>query len=176
MNSRLNGKKYPPYKDDSDYDTLRQDCVVIDSVNNEWTRNKQIQIVAEDVHNADIDALLLKNVRVYKYYQRIKIKYLLIYFIFKNGTLCISGSRDRTIVIWNLKQIVADNNLNAHSEYKLERKQLDSSMKIINAHEGWIWDLATPSHNSDTFLSCSWDSTVKLWDLLSCTREIQSFK
>lgn len=33
----------------------------------------------------------------------------------------------------------------------------------LNSHTGWVWDLDL--YNEHQFLSCSWDSYIKLWDI-----------
>jgi len=38
-----------------------------------------------------------------------------------------------------------------------------------DSHTGWIWDLETYDENN--FLSCSWDSSVKLWNLSNFSQD-----
>ncbi|KJH47661.1 WD domain, G-beta repeat protein [Dictyocaulus viviparus] len=70
--------------------------------------------------------------------------------------LCLSGGRDRAIKLWNIDDL---------------QRCSDSSPSIRpcadvqNAHEGWIWCLDQSVASPDHFLSCSWDCTVKLWQL-----------
>lgn len=47
----------------------------------------------------------------------------------------------------------------------------------VNSHTGWIWDLGI--YDSDHFLSCSWDSKVKLWNMSNFTQSsepVQTFR
>ena len=66
----------------------------------------------------------------------------------QKGSLCISGGRDRSLVLWQIPGIDEDTDgpINRHI--------------YNNAHNGWIWDLTAID---DTVYSCSWDSTVKAW-------------
>jgi len=41
----------------------------------------------------------------------------------------------------------------------------------VDSHLGWVWDLEI--YNDDHFLSCSWDSKVKLWNTNNFTPSSQ---
>lgn len=77
--------------------------------------------------------------------------------LLNKGKIAVSGSRDRSLAVWDV------NNESA--------TPLDHSH---TAHSGWIWSLA--SHEDNSFYSCSWDSTVKLWDIQPQLREVTVFK
>jgi len=68
--------------------------------------------------------------------------------LFEGGTLLASGSRDRSILIWNVEKCFEE----------------PSPKPVVikdNAHKGWIWAFCiSQSH----LLSASWDTTVKIWD------------
>lgn len=64
---------------------------------------------------------------------------------FQRGALCISGSRDRILAVWDV---------NASNPRPLTHTE---------AHKGWIWGLASKSQS--LFYTCSWDCTAKLWTL-----------
>lgn len=72
-------------------------------------------------------------------------------FRFQNGTICIAGARDRTLVYWKLP-----------SREKLPSHEIGNSVCIDSAHNGWIWDLTAIDN---TIYSCSWDQSVKSWML-----------
>ncbi|VDL78209.1 unnamed protein product [Nippostrongylus brasiliensis] len=40
---------------------------------------------------------------------------------------------------------------------------------VQGAHGGWIWCIDQSSRKADEFLSCSWDCTVKLWQITPST-------
>ncbi|GLV43236.1 uncharacterized protein CBL_14085 [Carabus blaptoides fortunei] len=95
-----------------------------------WSReqNDIRSISLNNIHCASIDAVQLSE----------------------NSRLCMTGSRDRTLALWDTKSILK-HNLNTPLSLRL------------NAHTGWIWDL----HEDDgsTLYSASWDKTVKSWDI-----------
>uniref|UniRef100_A0A0K0DAM9 F-box domain-containing protein n=1 Tax=Angiostrongylus cantonensis TaxID=6313 RepID=A0A0K0DAM9_ANGCA len=61
---------------------------------------------------------------------------------------CLSGGRDRAIKLWNIGD--------------LQPKYFSQD---FNAHRGWIWCLDQSTCSPDHFLSCSWDCTVKMWQI-----------
>lgn len=77
----------------------------------------------DDVHISSVDAVVFLN----------------------TGSVCISGSRDRSMVIWYPL------NLNGNRP-KYQQKNV--------AHDGWIWRL---QYVNNTLYSCSWDHTIKSW-------------
>lgn len=74
--------------------------------------------------------------------------------LMNEGTLCFSGSRDHNLVAWDLQEY----------ETSVRPKKI-----IENAHNGWIWNLAS---HKERLYSCSWDSTVKSWDVQEDLKEI----
>ena len=65
--------------------------------------------------------------------------------VFIKNSVCVSASRDRSLVIWN--PIKSTN-------------KFPSYIQKDAAHEGWIWRLKCAQ---DSLYSCSWDNSVKIW-------------
>lgn len=69
----------------------------------------------------------------------------------------MSASRDRSICLWNMAGL--DTNPLVHK---------------VDSHTGWIWDLEIYDENH--FLSCSWDSSIKLWDMGNFSQHTNSLQ
>lgn len=65
---------------------------------------------------------------------------------FQGGRTCISGGRDRKLVLCHLPTEEGNH----------------ESVAVDFAHEGWIWDLTSID---DTVYSCGWDRSVKAWSI-----------
>lgn len=79
-----------------------------------------------------------------------------------NKPLVVSGSRDKKIIVWKLdleKGINADENMRNN-----EDKVVGSAYKTLTGHNHFVSGLSI-SGNSSHLLSCSWDKTLRLWDL-----------
>ena len=66
----------------------------------------------------------------------------------------ISGSRDRSLIIWDLAQ----------AEQTDEEKAWGKPRKVLKGHSHFISDLDL-SQDSRFCLSSSWDGTIRLWNL-----------
>jgi F-box/WD-40 domain protein 9 len=78
----------------------------------------------------------------------------------QSGLLCVSGSRDRSIVLWDLSDV-----LNGGTEVPFQMS--------TDAHKGWIWKLASCG---ETVYSCSWDTTIKAWNLTPNLQPLSVFQ
>ncbi|GBP84824.1 hypothetical protein EVAR_32723_1 [Eumeta japonica] len=91
----------------------------------------------------------------------------------ENGKLCISGGRDRSLILWDMSTIKpADEFECIHTSIKNQPAKI-----CADAHLGWVWDLAADSENAATTVySASWDNTVKAWDLNNGLAPLQTFQ
>lgn len=76
--------------------------------------------------------------------------------VMRGGELCISGSRDRSVGVWNL------NALSVPDEAGYGKK---SFKQALDGHKGWVWCLSSDPTGAPRVCSGSWDSKIKLWDL-----------
>lgn len=90
-----------------------------------------------------MDAVILPKVNCFA--EQIAIVLSLHQYL-QDGNHCISASRDRSICLWDTTGSVT---------HPVVHK--------VDSHTGWIWDLEI--HDENQFLSCSWDSSVKLWNM-----------
>lgn len=67
--------------------------------------------------------------------------------------ILISGSRDKTLIIWKL-------------DYQSQDGQCGRPWKCLTGHNHFVSDLSI-SNNNMFVLSSSWDKTMRLWDLRS---------
>ena len=98
---------------------------------------------------------------MFKYYVNV-IFFVLIFYIMlflnddfysQNGTICIAGARDRTLLYWKLP-----------SHENPPSSENGNTVCTDSAHNGWIWDLTAIDN---TIYSCSWDQSVKTWMLIN---------
>lgn len=118
--------RYPIMPTDNNFD-WRGACFDIEKEWNQWVaKDEKVRYInVNDVHISSCDAVLFLN----------------------GGPLCVSGSRDRSLIVWN--------------PLLLKERPYQYSLHQV-AHDGWIWRLMQVE---GTLYSCSWDNTVKSWTI-----------
>lgn len=119
--------RYPTLPPDEEEELFwKLSCVAIERQTSLWYNEDSMERLSlSNVHYSTIDGVLLMH----------------------NGQLCISGARDRTLVLWRLPN---------------DENKCPKSVSVDLAHDGWIWDLTSID---ETIYSCSWDRTIKAWAL-----------
>lgn len=76
--------------------------------------------------------------------------------IMPDGRFCITGSRDRSVILWDLQHFLSD-------EWCGEMPKSE----IIQCHEGWVWSVGSSDQKPSVIVTSSWDQTIKEWDMES---------
>lgn len=106
-------------------------CVAIEKQTALWKGSVVDKLIIASAQYSTVDALLLMH----------------------NGTICIAGARDRTLLYWKLP-----------SHENPSSSENGNTVCTDSAHNGWIWDLTAIDN---TIYSCSWDQSVKSWMLIN---------
>ncbi|KHJ87433.1 F-box domain protein [Oesophagostomum dentatum] len=120
-----------------DFDAARS-FIAIEEETQRWSKWAVSKNVIATGHIATVDALRLFAHRA------------------SANRFCLSGGRDRAIKLWDIKDL---------QDCQSTSTATKPCVDIQNAHEGWIWCLDQSTIAPEQFLSCSWDCTVKLWQV-----------
>lgn len=116
--------RYPVAPIENEYFDWRGACLDLEKHWKTWRQKEKFRYVKmSNVHISSSDAIIFLN----------------------SPAICISGSRDRSMVVWSPLKHNGGRPLYV-------QKQV--------AHEGWIWRML---YFQDTVYSCSWDNTIKTW-------------
>lgn len=123
--------KYPPVNpEEPPWDWARA-CASRERFANQWSKHESLkEKVKVRGHYSAVDAVLLMD----------------------HGLL-VTGSRDRSIALWNVTQMEEDGNKSGLVQ------------KWADVHKGWVWSLSKDDQNSSTLVSCGWDNKANVWKL-----------
>uniref|UniRef100_A0A0M3HPH8 F-box domain-containing protein n=2 Tax=Ascaris TaxID=6251 RepID=A0A0M3HPH8_ASCLU len=106
-------------------------CSELERERNRWANGSLKRRVSVTGHLATVDAIRLMETPAHR-------------------KVCITGSRDRSLVVWDVNKIAKRVDLES---WKLQ--------DVPEAHQGWIWSVC--KSGADDFYSCGWDRFVKQW-------------
>ena len=124
--------RYPPVTpDEPPWDWARA-CASREKFSNNWIKHETLkEKVKVRGHYSSVDTVLL----------------------LEHGLL-VSGSRDRSLALWNVNQMEEDSGMKG-----------GLIQKWADVHKGWVWSLSHDAGYSKTVISCGWDNTAHLWKL-----------
>ncbi|OZC11986.1 hypothetical protein X798_01167 [Onchocerca flexuosa] len=115
--------------------SLSHCCARTEEETERWKNGKLGQLICAVGHDGTVDAVTLMKSSACK-------------------RLCISGARDRALIIWDLDAIA---NEMGSENWKL--------YEFSEAHQGWIWSVCRA--DMDMFYTCAWDRYVKQWQIVN---------
>ncbi|CAG9530656.1 unnamed protein product [Cercopithifilaria johnstoni] len=114
--------------------SLSHCCARTEEETERWKDGKLDRLICAVGHDGTVDAVALMKSSAHK-------------------RLCISGARDRALIIWDVDTIT-----------KGVRRENWKLYEFSEAHQGWIWSVCRG--DADTFYSCAWDRYVKQWRIV----------
>ncbi|XP_020906927.1 F-box/WD repeat-containing protein 9 [Exaiptasia diaphana] len=140
------GKRWPKRDRKEDYDYViswKRICVDHEDMDRFWQDPEQnFDFFQLKKHFAPVDAAI----------------------VMAGGKLCVSGSRDRSVGVWDLS---------------LLKDKGDEDRALVNhldGHKGWVWCLASDPTGASRVCSGSWDNSIKIWDLESRNIEMTTIR
>jgi WD40 repeat protein len=79
--------------------------------------------------------------------------------------LLVTGSRDRSIALWDTQEMTANND-GTNSTGLIQ--------KWTDVHKGWVWSLSKDANCATTLVSCGWDSKANIWRLTNSEMVLQA--
>ncbi|VDO22521.1 unnamed protein product [Brugia timori] len=124
----------PSYQLDGSVSSLSHCCARTEEETERWKDGKLGRLICAIGHDGTVDAMAMMKSSAHK-------------------RLCISGARDRALIIWDVDTIT--NGVRSEN-WKL--------YEFSEAHQGWIWSVCRA--DTDMFYSCAWDRYVKQWRIV----------
>jgi len=115
---------------------LRDVCCTYEDIDKHWNYREQ-------------NKLELKKLKLVGHYASIDAAYIL-----PNQNICVTGSRDRSALVWNLSSFMEDNST-----------EEITSLEVLHGHQGWVWAIDSDKNNANKVVTASWDKSLKVWDL-----------
>ncbi|EFO27930.2 F-box domain-containing protein [Loa loa] len=109
-------------------------CARTEEETKRWKNGKLGRLICAVGHDGTVDAVAMMKSSAHK-------------------RLCVSGARDRALIIWDVDTIT--------DGVRGENWKL---YEFSEAHQGWIWSVCKA--DTDMFYSCAWDRYVKQWRIV----------
>ena len=132
--------KYPPVNpEEPPWDWARA-CASREKFANQWSKHESSkEKVKVRGHYSAVDAVLLMD-----------------------HSLLVTGSRDRSIALWNVTQMEEDGGKSGLIQ------------KWADVHKGWVWSLSKDDQNSSTVVSVGWDNKANVWKLTNAEMVLEN--